>query len=160
LPPSGRCAYGTPVRGKSGPSLVRERSVLRPCKVLDDWRRHVDPSKGTQEIASHQAHRLHRWTQDRRLSRRCVLEHLAGNRTGPRCNGVADGYRDRKVTPRGKPVLRDPPVRTRPGPFKNVRALGRCAYGTLFAAVGPNFGPKLKNTALLAFGVLKASRIA
>ena len=31
--------------------------------------------------------------------------------------GVADGYRDRKVTPRGKPVLRDPRVRARPGPL-------------------------------------------
>jgi hypothetical protein len=44
---------------------------------------HVDPSKGTHEIASHQAHRLHRWTQDQRLSRRCVLEHPEGNRACP-----------------------------------------------------------------------------
>jgi hypothetical protein len=35
---------------------------------------------------------------------------------GPRCDGVADGYRDRKVAPTAQPVLSDPPVRTRLGP--------------------------------------------
>ena len=44
---------------------------------------------------------------------RCILELPERNRAGPRCDGVADGYSDRKVTPRGKPILRDPPVRTR-----------------------------------------------
>jgi hypothetical protein len=108
---------------KAGPSLVRERSVLRPCKVLDDWRRHVDPSK--QEIARHQAYRLHRWTPDRRLCRRCVLEHFEGNRAGRRYNPVEDGYRYRQVAPRGKSVLRNPSVRTRPGPV--TKTLGRSA---------------------------------
>jgi len=44
------------------------------------------------------------------------LYRIAWPDAGPRCDGVADGYRDRKVAPTAQPVLSNPPVRTRLGP--------------------------------------------
>src|SRR5262245_28659599 len=90
---------------------------LRPRDESDSY------SKGHHEIGGHQADRLDQWTQDRYLSRSCVLHQPQGKCAGRRCHGLAGGYRDRKIA--GKPVLRDPAVCTRPHPFKKSRGYRR-----------------------------------
>ena len=56
----------------------------------------------------------------------------------PKCDGVADGYRDQQVAPKGKLVLRDPPVRTRPGPC--IKSGGHRGTTAAPCVLSPAFG--------------------
>jgi hypothetical protein len=104
-------AHAAPVYRSNGrPRKLRTRHNMR-ADIFPEQEPSNSARCAASLEASQKAHRLRQWTQDLRLSRRCVLEHSEGNRARPRCDGVTNGYRDRQVAPRGELVRRDPPVR-------------------------------------------------
>jgi hypothetical protein len=91
-------------------------------------------------VSGRQAVHRRVWPQDKRQSRRCVLECAKGNRQGAECYPLGSGRDDRFRAPARQSFVNDSPVRARGLSQATVRPQRRSHHGVNFLGRGMSFG--------------------